>query len=54
MSEEDRVRLKEIVRTFRACGQLPTVEAVAQQFKYETGRPPFPPDLERVVPKEDE
>lgn len=50
---DDRERLKEIVRVFRACGQLPTQDAVANQFKYETGHPPLLPDLERVVPKED-
>lgn len=44
------VRLREIVKTLRECGQEPTRAAVSTQFRVETGRPPFPTDLEKVLP----
>lgn len=46
---DDADRLREIVSAFLACGQALEDEAVARQFRYETGRPPFPPQLERAI-----
>jgi hypothetical protein len=35
---DDATRIREIIEVLRDCDQRPTLDAIARQFRYETGR----------------